>query len=100
MEEVINLDVLRSVHNMKGVDPDVLTSILKTYAHYDTELGYCQGMNFIVGFLLMIFKDEVTTFKALSEIVKRFRLADLFSSDLPRLKLFFYQLDRLVSIVE
>lgn len=57
-------------------------------------------MNFIVGFLLMVFKDEETAFKALTELVERFSMADLFNSDLPKLKLFFYQLDRLVSIVE
>ena len=57
-------------------------------------------MNFIVGFLLMVFKDEETAFKALTELVERFSMADLFNSDLPKLKLFFYQLDRLISIVE
>ena len=48
----------------------------------------------------MYFRDEETAFKALTELVERFNMADLFNSDLPRLKLFFYQLDRLVSIVE
>lgn len=48
----------------------------------------------------MVFKDEEMAFKALTELVERFHMADLFNSDLPRLKLFFYQLDRLVSIVE
>lgn len=57
-------------------------------------------MNFIVGFLLMVFRDEELAFKALTELVERFNMAALFNSDLPRLKLFFYQLDRLVSIVE
>lgn len=57
-------------------------------------------MNFIVGFLLMVFHDEEVAFKALTALVERFNMADLFNSDLPKLKLFFYQLDRLVSIVE
>ena len=47
-------------------------------------------MNFIVGFLLMLFKNEETAFKALTELVERFNMADLFNSDLPKLKLFFY----------
>jgi hypothetical protein len=85
---------------MVGVDPQVLTNILKTYAYFNQEIEYCQGMNFIVGFLLMVFKDEETAFKALTELVERFNMADLFNSDLPKLKLFFYQLDRLISIVE
>ena len=58
VEEVIILDVARSAHNMPGVDPQVLTDILKTYAYFNKEIEYCQGMNFIAGFLLMVLKDE------------------------------------------
>ena len=65
VEEVIELDVMRSAHNMTGVDSKVLTSVLKTYAYYNPEIEYCQGMNFIVGLLLMVFKDEEIAFKAL-----------------------------------
>ena len=100
VEEVIVLDVSRSAHNMPGVDPQVLTDILKTYAYYDKEIEYCQGMNFIAGFLLMVLKDEETAFKAMIMLLQRFNMAQLFNSDLPMLKLFFYQLDRLVSIFE
>ena len=65
MEEVIVLDVARSAHNMGGVDPGVLTDLLKTYAFFNKEIEYCQGMNFIAGFLLMVLHDEETAFKAL-----------------------------------
>jgi len=100
VEEVIVLDVARSAHNMPGVDPQVLTNILKTYALYDRDIEYCQGMNFIAGFLLMMLKEEETAFKAMIQLLERFNMANLFNSDLPMLKLFFYQLDRLVSIFE
>ena len=100
VEEVIILDVARSAHNMPGVDPQVLTDILKTYAFYNKEIEYCQGMNFIAGFLLMVLKDEQTAFKAMIQLLDRFNMSRLFNSDLPMLKLFFYQLDRLVSIFE
>ena len=100
VEEVIILDVARSAHNMPGVDPQVLTDILKTYAYYNKEIEYCQGMNFIAGFLLMVLRDEKTAFKAMIQLLERFKMARLFNSDLPMLKLFFYQLDRLVSIFE
>jgi hypothetical protein len=63
--EVIELDVMRSAHNMTGVDSNVLTGVLKTYAYYNPEIEYCQGMNFIAGLLLMVFKDEAMAFKAL-----------------------------------
>ena len=35
VEEVIVLDVQRSVHNMSGVDQTELTDILKTYAFFN-----------------------------------------------------------------
>ena len=47
-------------------------------------------MNFIAGFLLMVLNDEETAFKALIQLVDRFSMAQLFNSDLPMLKLFFY----------
>lgn len=100
VEEVIMLDVQRSAYNMPGVDPGTLTMVLKTYAYFNPEFEYCQGMNFIVGFLLMIFGDEETAFKVLQTLVKRFKMADLFNQELPKLKLYFFQLDRLLAIVD
>ena len=41
VEEVIVLDVARSVQNMPGVDAQTLTDILKTYAYYNKEIEYC-----------------------------------------------------------
>ena len=35
VEEVIILDVQRSVHNMQGVSAEELTNILKTYAYFN-----------------------------------------------------------------
>ena len=40
---------------MKGVTGDNLRRILTTYAVINPELDYCQGMNFIAGFLYLIF---------------------------------------------
>jgi Rab-GTPase-TBC domain len=60
---------------MKSVDPTVLTNILKTYAFFNPEIEYCQGMNFVAGFLfickallfslIIVFRDEEKSFKAL-----------------------------------
>jgi hypothetical protein len=36
-------------------------------------------MNYVTGFLLMTFKDEEMAFKALTTIVSRFGMADLFN---------------------
>ena len=50
---------------MKFLDPTVLINILKSYAFFNPEVEYCQGMNFIAGYLYLVFKDEETSFKAL-----------------------------------
>ena len=65
VEEVINMDVQRSFTKMKQVDPVSLTNVLKTYAFFNPEIEYCQGMNFVAGFLFLVFRDEEKTFKAL-----------------------------------
>lgn len=35
-----------------------LYNVLKAYANYDNEVGYVQGMNYIVGLLLFYIPDE------------------------------------------
>ena len=65
VEEVINMDVQRSFTKIKEIDPEILTNILKTYAFFNPEIEYCQGMNFVAGFLYLFFRDEETAFKAL-----------------------------------
>ena len=34
-----------------------LYNVLNAYAHYDPEVGYCQGMNIIVSWLLKFLKE-------------------------------------------
>lgn len=100
VEEVIMLDVQRSAHSMPCVDMQVLASLLKTYAFYNPEIEYCQGMNYIGGFLLAYFKDEEAAFKVLQSLAGRYKMAELFNPDIPRLKLFFLQMDRMLSYVD
>ncbi len=76
-----------------------MISILKTYAFFNPEIEYCQGMNFVAGFLFLVFRDEEKSFKALQEIIEVNNMAELFNQELPKLKLFFYQLDRLINIL-
>ncbi len=98
VEEVINMDVQRSFTHLKGINPEILTNILKTYAFVNQEIEYCQGMNFVAGLLYLMFNSEDLSFKAMQEIIERFDMAELFNEDLPKLKLFFYQFDRLLAI--
>ena len=98
VEEVISMDVSRSFTNVKTLNQSTLKNILRTYAVYNAEIKYWQGMNFLAGFLLIYFNDEKTAFKALCGLIEKFQMTELFIDDLPLLKLFFYKLDRLVSM--
>lgn len=69
----------RSEDQMPGVAPKVLLSVLRTYALYNPEIEYCQGMNYIAGLLLMVYKDPEVAFRCLITIVERFGIADLFN---------------------
>lgn len=79
VDEVITLDVSRSEDQMPGVDPSVLISVLRAYALFNPEIEYCQGLNYVAGLLLMVFNDPEVAFRALTVIVDRFKLADLFN---------------------
>ena len=56
-------------------------------------------MNFIAGFLyLSLGKEESLAFAVMREVIERYAMTHLFNTELPMLKLMFYQLDRLISI--
>ena len=55
-------------------------------------------MNFIAGMLYLIFKDEEAAFKVLVRMIDKYNLANMFNDDLPLLKVYFYQLERLISM--
>lgn len=98
MAEVIQMDVQRSFTNVKTLDPVALCDVLKTYAFFNPEVEYCQGMNFVAGLLLLYFKEEKEAFKSLQQIIESFDMGELFNNDLHKLKQSFYIFDRMLSI--
>lgn len=42
------------LHNPEGGKNRVMFDILKAYSVYDSEVGYCQGLSFCIGTLLML----------------------------------------------
>lgn len=85
---------------MKGIAPENLSRILFAYAVVNPKLDYCQGMNFIAGFLFLFLKDEALTFQAMKQIIQKFDLTQLFNTETtPKLKISFYTLDRLISLL-
>jgi len=57
-------------------------------------------MNYVASFLIMLFNNTEVAFKALVVIIKRFGIADMFNKQLPMIKMFFFQMDRLLNIVD
>ncbi|CAH1957022.1 unnamed protein product [Acanthoscelides obtectus] len=49
--------------------PEMLFGVLATFAHQNKEVGYCQGLNYITGLLLLATKDEESSFWLLKAIV-------------------------------
>jgi hypothetical protein len=97
-DEIIRMDVARSFKHHPLISSNVLMNLLRTYAYYNPEVGYCQGMNYIAGTLYLQIQDEETAFRCMVGLIERHHMAPLFYQNMPKLKLYLYQLDRLVGI--
>ena len=51
LNDVINVDIKRCYQDHPKVNSENLINILKTHAFYNPNVGYCQGMNYVVGTL-------------------------------------------------
>ncbi|KAK9895924.1 RabGAP/TBC [Cystobasidium minutum MCA 4210] len=82
-------------HDKAGVGQNNLLNIMKAYSLYDDEVGYCQGMAFVVGPLLLNMPDE-EAFCVLVRLMKSYDLRSQYIPDMPGLQLRLYQFDRLL----
>lgn len=76
-------------------------NILQSFSIYNEKVGYCQSMNFLVGFILLINggneKEAFWFFSALSKTTKVSQhelkiegIRGFYKKDFPLLQLFFY----------
>ncbi|CCG25353.1 hypothetical protein CORT_0H02430 [Candida orthopsilosis Co 90-125] len=82
---------------------DDLSTILNVYANYDLELGYCQGLLFLVGVLYHHLQSCELTFYALTTIMEtELELHDIFTAQhmSNTLNLWFYQFSHILKIVD
>lgn len=93
------MDVLRSYQGSSQITHEILRNLLRTYAFYNIDVGYCQGMNYIAGTLFIQMQDEEKAFICLIGLIEKNNMTSLFEHNLPKLKLFFYQLDRLIGLL-
>ncbi|PBK74353.1 RabGAP/TBC [Armillaria solidipes] len=78
-----------------GIGQENLFNVLKAYSLYDTQVGYCQGLPFIVAILLLNMPDE-EAFSLLVRLMYVYDLRGHFLPEMPKLQLRLFQFDRLV----
>jgi len=72
-----------------------LFNVLKASAVYNTEVGYCQGMGFVTGLLLMYMGEE-DAFWVLQQLADMYSMSGLWKDKMPHLKQCFFVMDKLL----
>ncbi|XP_048197020.1 growth hormone-regulated TBC protein 1 isoform X2 [Perognathus longimembris pacificus] len=85
LEEAIRTDLNRTfpdnVRFRKTAEPclqSALHNVLLAYGLHNQSVGYCQGMNFIAGYLILITKNEEESFWLLDALVGRILPENIF----------------------
>lgn len=78
---------------------DGLFGVCKAYALYDQDVGYAQGMNFLIMPLLFNMPEQ-EAFCLLARLMHHYDLRDLFIQDMPGLHMRLYQFERLLEDFE
>jgi hypothetical protein len=100
-EKIISRDLARTFPNHEKFQDDQgpgqqsLFNILKCYSIYDEEVGYCQGMPFIVGPLLLNMPEE-QAFCVLVKLMDDYSFRTIFTPKMIGLQQRNYQFDKLI----
>jgi len=100
-EKIIRRDLSRTFpdheyfKDNEGEGQESLFNVMKVYSLYDTELGYCQGLSFIVGPLLLNMPDE-EAFCVLIRLMEGYTMRGLYTPNMEGLQLRLYQFDQLL----
>jgi TBC1 domain family member 6 len=70
--EVIKIDIPRTFPENIYFDmhKNELFNVLIAFAHQNSSIGYCQGLNYIAGLILIVTKDELASFFLLKHLVE------------------------------
>ncbi|KAI1937920.1 hypothetical protein LOZ57_006469 [Ophidiomyces ophidiicola] len=100
-EGLIGKDIGRSFPNVEmfrdpnGEGQQMLAKVLKCFSLHDTKIGYCQGLGFVVGPLLMHMSEE-EAFCVLVRLMDHYDLRSCFLPTLSGLHLRIYQFQALL----
>ncbi|ORX89242.1 TBC-domain-containing protein [Basidiobolus meristosporus CBS 931.73] len=78
-----------------GAGQESLYNVVKAFSLYDTEVGYCQGISFVVGPLLLHMPEE-EAFCVLVRLMRAYGLRGHFTPQMETLHLRLYQFDHLL----
>jgi hypothetical protein len=83
----VDRTIMLAENNMKFLAEkrQKLFNILKAYSVYDSEVGYCQGTNYIVAVLLFCIKSERAVFWTFFQLMNDKNWRDMFIPGLPKL---------------
>ncbi|XP_018330647.1 growth hormone-regulated TBC protein 1 [Agrilus planipennis] len=100
IKEAIEMDIPRTFPDNIFFDkdstlPEQLLGILIAFANSNTDIGYCQGMNYIAGLLLLVTKNAESSFWLLKTLVERI-LPQYYSKNMSGLITDLAVLDKLV----
>jgi len=73
-----------------------LMRVLDAVCNCNRDVGYCQGMNYIGGFLIQLLPSEEDSFWILQALLKNYRVKNMFMPGLEQLKMQCFQLDCLM----
>ncbi len=96
IHQQIKKDINRTFYIDKfkeGNGKEMLENILILVAFIRPEIGYCQGMNFIVGALINFIDDEETCFWIFLHFIDNIGLKDLYLQNMPAYLIKLYQLN-------
>lgn len=97
--DLIRVDIGRTFAEVKAFDATQqqrLLRVLNAYAAYNPEVGYCQGMNFVAGLLLLVSACEEESFGILVCLLDNAGLAGFYKQRLPLLRRYLRACDKLV----
>ncbi|CAG9316546.1 unnamed protein product [Blepharisma stoltei] len=97
----IMLDIHRTFPNHilfrdDGPGQQALFRVLKAYALHDTELGYCQGMGFLIA-MLLIYMSEENAFWTLVAVMNKYELRGFYLPNMPGIYKALYKINSLFS---
>jgi len=95
--DTITFDLQRFNKELTMMAQESVMNILRAYNLYNTSFKYYQGLNYIVGFLLLFTQNETIVFELLNNIINKLSLGKLHTHN-PLIKLKYYQMDRLVNL--